>query len=126
MGNGEGVEGEGDAAIHGEHPHAVATIEGDALPAAVQGQVLADGERAGDRDGATTTERDRVKSGGAADDGADAPRARLPTTVGDGQGRSGSRMRVEAHSGQHAAQADQQRQAEAQADTDAEQKTQKR
>jgi hypothetical protein len=126
MGNGEGVEGESDAAVHEEHPHAVAPIEGDRLPAAVQGQILADGERAAEGDGATTTEHDRVTSGGAADDGADPPRARLPTTIGDGQGRSGSRMRVQAHSGQRAAQADQQRQAEAQADTDAEQNTQKR
>ncbi len=117
MGNGEGVEREADAAIHGEHLHAVATIEGDALPAAVQGQVLADGERADDGDGATTTERDRVPSGGAADDGADAPRAGLPTTIGDGQGRSGSRMRVQAHSGHHDAEDAQQTQQDHQEQT---------
>ncbi len=123
MGNGEGLEVEGDAAIHGEHLRAVAAIEGDILPAAIQGQVLCDGERAGDGDGATTTERDCVPRGGAADDGADPPRARLPTTVGDGQGRIGSRMRVEAHSGHHDAEADQQHQAEAQADKDAQRLT---
>src|SRR3989442_6100540 len=86
MGNGEGVEGEADAAVHGEYLHGVATIEGDALAAAVQRQVFADRECAADGDGPTTTECDRVPSGGAAQDGADPPRTRLPTTVGDGQG----------------------------------------
>jgi hypothetical protein len=117
MSNGEGLEGEGDAAIHGEHLRAAAAIKGDRLPAAIDGQVRADGERAGDGDGATTTERDRVPCGGAADNGADLPRARLPTTIGDGQGRSGSRMRVEAHSGHYDAQTAQQTQQDHQEQT---------
>ena len=43
MGNGEGVEREGDATVHGQHLHAVVAVEGNALPAAVQGQVHRDG-----------------------------------------------------------------------------------
>src|SRR5262249_8153391 len=98
MSNGEGLEGEGDAAIHGEHLRAVATIEGHALPAAVQGHVLADRQRATDRDGATTTELDRVPSRGAADERADPPWACLATTVADkeragGQGHPGRSQR---------------------------------
>ncbi len=68
MGNSEGVEREGDAAVHGQHLHAAAAVEGDALAAAIQGQVVrADGERAGDGDGATTAEGDGVSAGRAAD-----------------------------------------------------------
>ena len=85
MSNGEGVEGEGDAAIDGEQLRAVAAIEGDVLPAAIESQVVrADGERAGDGDGATTTEGDRVSGGGTTQHGADLARAVLSTTIGDG------------------------------------------
>ncbi len=65
MSNSEGLEGEADAAAwHQEHLGAVAAIEGDVLPAAIESQVVrADGERAGDGDGATTTEGDRVFQG---------------------------------------------------------------
>src|SRR5207302_303621 len=40
--DGEGLEGEADAAVHEQHPHAVAAIEGDLLAAAIQGQVHRD------------------------------------------------------------------------------------
>ncbi len=67
IGNGEGVEREGDAAVHDQHLHAVAARESDLLPAAVQGQVLADPKRRAEGDRATTAEGDGVSAGRAVD-----------------------------------------------------------
>ena len=67
MGNGEGVEREADAAVYGQHLHTVVAVEGNALAAAVQGQVLADRERSGEGDRATTAEFDGVSAGRVVD-----------------------------------------------------------
>ncbi len=69
MGNREGVEGEGDAAVHVQDPQAVVAVEGNALAAAVQGQVLVDQERLAKGDRATTAEGDGVSRGGVVDGG---------------------------------------------------------
>ncbi|HEX6553438.1 MAG TPA: hypothetical protein VF026_11805 [Ktedonobacteraceae bacterium] len=62
MSNGKSREDEADAAVHGQDLYAVAAIEGDALPAAIQGHAPGDRERTGEGDIPTTTEGDGVAS----------------------------------------------------------------
>ena len=54
MSNGEGGERKVDAAVHRQYLHLVLPVKGDRLPAAINGHVPRDGERAGERDIRTT------------------------------------------------------------------------
>ena len=106
MGNGEGIEGEADAAFHGEHLHAVAAIQGNRLPAAIQGHASRDRERAGDDNIRATAEGDGVAAVvavGLTDSGL---QLGVRTTIADGERALG--MRRTGQPTQHDAQADEQ------------------
>ena len=83
MSNSDIVECKADAAIHIQYLHAVATIKGNILPVAIQGQIGSNSEGLTKLDIAATAEGDRVATTSAADS---ALQLAVAATVGNGDG----------------------------------------
>lgn len=81
MSNSDIVECKADAAIHIQYLHAVATIKGNILPVAIQGQIGSNSEGLTKLDIAATAEGDRVATTSAADS---ALQLAVAATVGNG------------------------------------------
>ena len=106
MSNGESVEGQAAAAIHGEHLQAAPAVEGDALPAAGQGHAPGDAERAGELDIAAAGEGDDIAGVVAVSLGDIGLQLGVRTTIADGESTLG--MRRTGQPAQHDAQAEEQ------------------
>src|SRR5579875_3270998 len=88
IGDGEGIEGE-VAARGGEHLYLIVSIEGDALPAAIDGHASSDGEGAAEQDVPAATESNGIPvivAVGYADIGL---QLAIIATIGDGEGGRG-------------------------------------
>ena len=113
MSNGESVEGQAAAAIHGEHLQAAPAVEGDALPAAGQGHAPGDAERAGELEIAAAGEADDIAGVVAVGLGDLGLQLGVRSTGGDPQRALG--MRRPRQPARHGAQAEEQGEPEQQA-----------